>query len=114
MQNFERDFLYKYLQINQEINSHKGRLRSFRGFFIYILSLLNNSENTKFLQTNLKPYFWSDIGIVIRQNKNSKLLKFLFGNDDLNGETKINSLEKRIIQLENELNLIFNLIKEKN
>lgn len=63
---------------------------------------MDNNQNTEFLYTNLKPYFWSDIANVIRQNKNSKLLQFLFGNDVLNydSDSRINYLEERIIHLE--------------
>lgn len=69
---------------------------------------MDNNQNTEFLYTNLKPYFWSDIANVIRQNKNSKLLQFLFGNDTLNYDSdgRINYLEERIIHLETELKLI--------
>ena len=54
---FEPDFLYKFLIIIQELNNKKRKIRSFRGFFIYALEIINQGRNFQILDTNMKPYF---------------------------------------------------------
>lgn len=61
---FEPDFLYKFLTIIQELNTKKQVIRSFRGFFIYALEIINQGRDFQILETNMKPYFWTEIGGV--------------------------------------------------
>lgn len=104
-QEIDRDFIYKLFTIIQEIDSQKRKLRSFRGFFVYILKLQNDAEKFEFLQTNLKPYFWFDLKNIIRQNNNQRLLEFLFGTPNKSKRLldRINLLEKKILHLEKQI-----------
>lgn len=104
-QEIDRDLIYSFLNIIQEIDSQKRKIRSFRGFFLYILKLFKKAKHSKILETNLKPYFWPEISSVIRQNNTEKLLKFLFGpsNTSISLLDRINSLENKVINLENKI-----------
>lgn len=105
---FDPDFLYQSLNQVKELNSKKRILRSFRGFFLYVLEIMNQGKFCKILETNLKLNFWSKVQSLIRQNRKELLLKFLFQNfSDLNQEDlqdQIKSLKKKILEIENQLN----------
>jgi uncharacterized protein (DUF3084 family) len=102
------------------------KIRSFRGFFLYALEILENGKDYEILQTNLQPFFWRKVKNIIRQNKKSALQEFLFGkNDDskLDNQTsnprikiledqiqnlsnQVDSLQQKIIQLEHNQNIL--------
>jgi hypothetical protein len=75
---FDPDFLYQSLNQVKELNSKKRTLRSFRGFLLYGLEIINQGKFSKVLQTNLNSYFWLKLPSVIRQNRKEVLLQFLF------------------------------------
>lgn len=75
---FDPEFLYQSLNQVKELNSKKRILRSFRGFLLYGLEIMNQGKFSKVLQTNLNSYFWLKVGSVIRQNRKEVLLQFLF------------------------------------
>ena len=62
----------------QELNRKKRIIRYFCGFFIYVLKIIDQEKDFQILERNIKPYFWTEIGNVIRQNRKSILLNFLF------------------------------------
>jgi hypothetical protein len=98
---FELDFIYKFLNIIQELNTKKRRIRSFRGFFLYALEIINQGRYFQVLETNMKPYFWTEIGHVIRQNRKLILLNFLFDIPSLeNYQNQIKFLKKKMAELE--------------
>jgi len=77
-QAFDPDFLYQSLNQVKELNSKKRALRSFRGFLLYVLEIINQGKFSKVLQTNLNSYFWLKLPSVIRQNRKEVFLQFLF------------------------------------
>ncbi len=56
----------------EELDSKQRKIRSFRGFFLYALEII---------QTNLQPFFWKKVHNIIRQNKKGALQEFLFGRE---------------------------------
>ena len=70
-----------YLDILEELDTKKRKIRSFQGFFIYVVEIMNR-KNLKILTTNLKPSFWRGLKTILRQNKKEVLLKFLFGSKE--------------------------------
>jgi len=115
------DFFYGSMDLIQELDRRQRKIRSFRGFFLYALEIIENGKNYKILSTNLEPFFWRKIKKIIRQNKKSILLEFLFQSSTETGQReslqnqvnslveKVHSLEERIIDLETP-----NLDKEEN
>lgn len=113
------DFFYKSIDVVKELDRRERKIRSLRGFFIYALEIIEVGKDFKVLKTNLQPFFWKKLKNVIRQNKKSTLLEFLFGSEkndlDLRKELqdlkeKIerlqdqgNSLQQKITQLENQV-----------
>lgn len=75
------NFLYHSLTIRRELDSKERQIRSFRGFFLFALEIMG--QEAEILETNLSPFFWRQVGIIIRQNKKDYLKKFLFGTSDL-------------------------------
>lgn len=75
------DFLYPFLEVIDELNYKQRRIRSFRGFFLYALGIIQNAQDYQILQTNLQPFFWKKVHNIIRQNKKDALLEFLFGSE---------------------------------
>lgn len=113
------NFLYHSLTIRRELDSKERQIRSFRGFFLFALEIMG--QEAEILETNLSPFFWRQVGLIIRQNKKDYLKKFLFGTSDLlleeykkdyeedssylqdkiqDIEEMINSLQKKVIGLE--------------
>jgi len=114
----QMDSLYPLVQLIQELDSKQRKIRSLRGFFLYALEIMEKGKDYEILHTNLQPFFWKKVKNIIRQNKKGALLEFLFGKaadnklvnqgsnptfDDKiqNLQNQINSLEQKIIQLEN-------------
>ena len=105
---FDPEFLYSLLVIIKSLDTKKRKIRSIRGFLIYALEILNQGSESKILKTNLKPYFWTEVENLLRQNKKSILNNFLFPNSLSSSETtenKLNFLEEKIISLENKISL---------
>src|SRR5687767_13439917 len=69
----EIDFLYQAVDVIQELDSKKRKLRSLRGFLLYALEIMNNGEKYEILSTNLQPSFWQEVKNIIRQNKKGAL-----------------------------------------
>jgi hypothetical protein len=65
----------------QELDSKQRKIRSFRGFFLYGLEIMQMGENYEILKTNLQPFFWRKVKNIIQQNQKGALLEFLFGKD---------------------------------
>lgn len=68
----------------QELDSKQRKIRSLRGFFLYVLEIIENGEDLQILSINLQPFFWKKIQNIIQQNKKASLQEFLFGKDEGN------------------------------
>jgi len=118
------NFLYQSIDVIQELDSKQRKLRSFRGFFLYGLEIMQMGENYEILKTNLQPFFWRKVKTIIRQNQKGALLEFLFGKGEDNKsvnrgsnpafddriqnlQNQINSLQQKIIELEQNQTLNF-------
>ena len=103
------NFLYQSIDVIQELDSKQRKIRSFRGFFLYALEIMQMGENYEILKTNLQPFFWRKVKTIIRQNQKAALLEFLFGKAELNQDqmkalnNQVDSLQQKIIQLESKL-----------
>ena len=98
-------FLYQSVDVIQELDSKQRKIRSFRGFFLYALEILENGKNYEILETNLQPFFWRKVKNIIRQNKKAALQEFLFGSQESIASTEIqNDLKDKIESLENQVN----------
>ena len=53
----EPGFLYKCLILIEELNTKKRIIRSFRGFFLYTLEIMDQGKYFQILETKRKPYF---------------------------------------------------------
>ena len=123
-QSIDINFLYQSVEIIQELDSKQRKIRSFRGFFLYALEIIQKAQDYEILQTNLQPFFWRKIKNIIRQNKKGALLEFLFGSTYGRGEVsptldtssspdfdtkiqtlqnQVDSLHQKIIELESKL-----------
>jgi hypothetical protein len=103
----EIDFLYQAVDVIQELDSKKRKIRSLRGFLLYALEIMENGKDFEILLTNLQPFFWKKVKNVIRQNKKGALQEFLFGsqlNQSINHSESQNDLEEKIQILQNQLN----------
>jgi hypothetical protein len=95
----------------EELDYKQSKIRSLRGFFLYILEIMGDGKDFQILTTNLQPSFWRNLRKILRQNKKAVLLEFLFGKDqdqksDSIGleelQNQVNSLQERIVELENQ------------
>ena len=111
------DSIDPFIHIVQELDTKQRKIRSLRGFFLYALEIFERADNSQILKTNLKPSFWRNLKTILRQNKKIVLLQFLFGTeysyppsgsyleDQIQTlKSQVNSLQQRIIQLENNQN----------
>lgn len=73
-------YLSRKIFIKKNIKTRKRRLRSLRGFCLYVIELMQAKEDVKIINTNLDPSFWEEIQGILRQKTKSKLNKFLFRN----------------------------------
>ena len=116
-------FIYQSVDVIQELDSKQRKIRSFRGFFLYALEIMETRENYEILKTNVQPFFWRKVKTIIRQNQKGALLEFLFGKYDNNKsliegssptfqemdhkiqnlQNQINSLQQKVIHLETNL-----------
>jgi len=98
------NFLYQSINVIQELDSKKRKIRSLRGFFLYALEIMENGKNYEILSTNLQPFFWRKVKNIIRQNKKAALQEFLFGSQESIAPTEIqNDLKDKIESLENQV-----------
>ena len=114
------NFLYHSIDVLEELDSKQRKIRSFRGFFLYALEIMEMGENYEILKTNLQPFFWRKVKTIIRQSKKAALLEFLFGKAQVNQDqilgliphlqdqiqtlqSQMDSLQQKIIQLESKL-----------
>ena len=123
------DLIEPHIQILQELDRKQRQVRSLRGFFLYALEIMENGKDFQILENNLKPSFWRNLKNILRQNKKSLLIQFLFGdsnsradsyqgsspNSDItkvsevleakiqNLQTQVNFLQQKIIDLEAKL-----------
>ena len=127
-QSIQLDLIYESIDVIQELDSKQRKIRSFRGFFLYGLEIMQMGENYEILKTNLQPFFWRKVKTIIRQNQKGALLEFLFGKDEVNQEqtdlcsagliphmqdqiqilkNEMSSLQQKIIELEQNQTLNF-------
>jgi hypothetical protein len=99
------DFCYQSLLILEELNTKQRKLRSLRGFILYVLEIIEKDQdkNMTVLKTNLPPFFWVRVKEVIRQNQKGLLNKFLFGTSNLSMEDLLQNLQTEVIGLKNRL-----------
>jgi hypothetical protein len=103
------NFLYQSIDVIQELDSKQRKIRSFRGFFLYALEIMEMGENYEILKTNLQPFFWRKVKTIIRQNQKGALLEFLFGKDENTkpehkaSNPRIQILEDQIQTLQNQM-----------
>ena len=111
--NIQIDFLYQSIHVIQELDSKQRKIRSFRGFFLYALEIMETGKEYEILETNLQPFFWRKIKNIIRQNQKGALLEFLFGKDQDNKlvnqgsspaleelQNQVSSLQQKVLDLE--------------
>jgi len=109
------DQIEPFIYILEELDTKQRRIRSLRGFFLYALEIIENENDFEILSTNLQPSFWRKLRKILRQNKKTVLLQFLFGSDSGRGysyqgssppleelQNQVNSLQERIVELENQ------------
>jgi hypothetical protein len=111
------NFLYQSIDVIQELDSKQRKIRSFRGFFLYALEIMENGKDDEILSTNLQPFFWRKVKNIIRQNQKAALLEFLFGKAEVTQDqpfgliphlqdqikalkNQVDSLHQKIIELE--------------
>lgn len=108
-QSIDINLLYQSVEIIQELDYKQRKIRSFRGFFLYALEILENGKDYEILQTNLQPFFWRKVKNIIRQNKKSAVQEFLFGKnedsklDNHTSNPRIKILEDQIQNLSNQV-----------
>ena len=108
------DSIDPFIHIIQELDTKQRKIRSLRGFFLYALEIFERTNNSQILKTNLKPSFWRNLKSILRQNKKTVLLQFLFGRgysyppsssyleDQIQTlKNQLDSLQQKIIGLEN-------------
>jgi len=106
-QSIDINLLYQSVEVIQELDSKQRKIRSLRGFFLYVLEIMENGENYEILQTNLQPFFWKKVKNIIRQNKKAALQEFLFGAQESIPSTEIqNDLKDKIENLQNQVNFL--------
>ena len=99
------NFIYQSVDLIQELDSKKRKIRSFRGFFLYALEIMAAGNEVEVLKTNLQPFFWRKVKNIIQQNKKGALQEFLFGAQTARGSSSMSSapLEEMIKNLQNQL-----------
>jgi hypothetical protein len=123
------DFLYQFVDVIQELDSKKRKIRSLRGFFLYALEIIENGKDYEILDTNLQPFFWRKVKNILRQNKKVALQEFLFGSQDSIAPTppskdleakieklqnQVDSLQEKVIDLGNQLTNTEYLLRSQN
>jgi hypothetical protein len=124
------DRIEPLIHILDELDRKQRKIRSLRGFFLYVLEIMENGQDYQILKTNLQPSFWRKLKSILRQNKKTVLIKFLFPTSKLeisknskdqikniknfastlkSLQDEVHSLKEIVIHLENQI-----LIKEEN
>lgn len=101
----EIDFLYPAVDVIQELDSKKRKIRSLRGFLLYALEIIDNGKDYEILSTNLQPFFWRKVENILRQNKKGALQEFLFGSQ-LNHSDSQKDFQERIQTNQNQILLL--------
>lgn len=98
----------KRLEILEELNKKQRKLRSLRGFFLYVSEILEKGgdKNVKVLETNFPPLFWKRVKEVIRQNKKGALTELLVETSNSSIKNSNLSVEKLIQDLQLQVNLL--------
>jgi len=108
------DFFYRSIDVIQELDRRQRKIRSFRGFFLHALAIMEVGKDVEVLKTNLQPFFWKKLKNVIRQNKKSALLEFLFGSEkpDLDIRKEIQNFKEEIKELKYQLHSLHQKITD--
>jgi|JI91814BRNA_FD_contig_101_412366_length_1498_multi_3_in_0_out_0_2 hypothetical protein len=108
------ELCYKRLEIVEELNKKQRKLRSVRGFFLYVSEILEKGgdKNIEVLETNFPPLFWKRVKDVLRQNKKGALTELLFGTSNSSIKKSKISLEELAQNLQT-LQIQVNLLKDK-
>jgi hypothetical protein len=53
----DTDFLYQAVDIIQKLDTKQRKIRSLRGFFLYVLEILKAEQKVEVLITNCRPFF---------------------------------------------------------
>lgn len=108
------EFCYKRLKILEELNKKQRKLRSVRGFFLYVSEILEKEgdKNIEVLETNFPPLFWKRVKDVLRQNKKGALTKLLFGTSNSSIKNSKISLEELVQNIQT-LQIQVNLLRDK-
>ena len=79
--------IFNHLTIIKKLDKRQRIIRSLRGFFLYVIEIMEDSKDKEIIQTNFDPLFWKEIEKVISQNKKSALSNFLTRNLGVYTET---------------------------
>lgn len=60
------NFLYQSVDVLQELDKKQRKLRSFRGFLLYALDIMETGKDVEILKTNLHPFFWKKVKAILR------------------------------------------------
>ena len=103
-------FIDRNISIIQELDRKQRQIRSLIGFFFYISEIIEIAKDYKILKTNLQPSFWRRLKRILRQNKKSVLLTFLFGSEKISSASdthitkEFQSLKETIESIQNQVN----------
>ena len=101
------DRIETLIYILDELDRKQRQIRSLRGFFQYVLEIMENGQDYRILKTNLQSSFWRKLKSILRQNKKIALLQFLFGSQDSIAEPDTqNHLNDKIERLQNQVNFL--------
>jgi len=112
------DLIDPFIDIIEELDTKERKIRSLRGFFLYVLEIMENGKDLQILRTNLKPSFWRNLKTILRQNKKAVLLEFLFGSqkisltNDADSEKRVKALENQVQILQNQVNSLQDRISD--
>lgn len=104
--------LCQKIGVIQVLDRKKRKIRSLRGYFLYVLEIMKNSDKMTELSSNLRPMFWYRVEDIIRQNKKNELYEFVFGPELLWNENQNLSFLDLISKLEDEIQWIKRKLKE--
>ena len=107
------DQIEPFIDILEELDTKQRKIRSLRGFFLYILEIMDNGKDLQILRANLQPSFRRKLRKILRQNKKAALQEFLFGSQESIASTEIqNDLKDKIESLENQVNSLQDRIRD--
>ena len=107
------DRIEPLIHILEELDRKQRKIRSLRGFFRYVLEIMENGQDYQILKTNLQPSFWRKLKTILRQNKKIVLLQFLFGSQDSIAEPETqNHVNEKIEALQNQVNSLQDRIRD--